>query len=53
MAISSVAPLLLDPRHDIILGQYEGYQGAPGVAPNSRTPTYIFTNLVIDNSRWL
>ncbi|MCB9806618.1 hypothetical protein H6768_01750 [Candidatus Peribacteria bacterium] len=22
-AISSVAPLLLDPRHDILLGQYE------------------------------
>ncbi len=53
MAISSVAPLLLDPRHDIILGQYEGYRETPGVAADSRTPTYIFTNLVIDNNRWL
>jgi glucose-6-phosphate 1-dehydrogenase len=28
-AITSVAPLLLDPRHDIILGQYEGYKQTP------------------------
>lgn len=28
-AISSVAPLLLDPRHDIVLGQYDGYRQTP------------------------
>ena len=28
-AISSIAPLLLDPRHDIIMGQYEGYKSTP------------------------
>jgi glucose-6-phosphate 1-dehydrogenase len=53
MAISNVAPLLLDPRHDIILGQYDGYRQTPGVVPESRTPTYILANLVIDDTRWL
>ncbi len=52
-AISSVAPLLLDPRHDIILGQYEGYLETPGVAPRSRTETYVRTSLTIDNPHWM
>lgn len=52
-AISSVAPLLLDPRHDIVLGQYEGYLGTPGVAPGSRTETYVRTSLTIDNPHWM
>lgn len=28
-SISSVAPLLLDPRHDIVVGQYRGYREVP------------------------
>lgn len=28
-AISSIAPLLLDPRHDIVVGQYRGYREVP------------------------
>lgn len=52
-AISSIAPLLLDPRHDIILGQYAGYREVPGVAPDSRTETYVRTQLTIDNPYWM
>jgi glucose-6-phosphate 1-dehydrogenase len=52
-AISSVAPLLLDPRHDIIIGQYAGYRDIVGVAPDSRTETYIRTRLAIDNPEWM
>lgn len=52
-AISSVAPLLLDPRHDIVIGQYAGYRDIVGVAPDSRTETYIRTRLAIDNPEWM
>lgn len=52
-SISSVAPLLLDPRHDIVIGQYRGYRDAPGVARDSRTETYIKTVLTIDDSHWM
>lgn len=52
-AISSVAPLLLDPRHDIILGQYQWYRQTPWVASDSRTETYVRTHLTIDNPHWM
>lgn len=52
-AISSIAPLLLDPRHDIVVGQYRGYREVPWVAPDSRTETYIKTHLTIDNPHWM
>lgn len=52
-AISSVAPLLLDPRHDIMIGQYEGYKTTPWVAAHSRTETYIRAQLTIDNAYWM
>lgn len=52
-SISSVAPLLLDPRHDIVIGQYRGYRDVPGVLPDSRTETYIKTTLTIDDSHWM
>ncbi len=52
-AISSIAPLLLDPRHDIILGQYEWYRNTPWVSPDSRMETYIKTKLTIDNAEWM
>lgn len=52
-AISSIAPLLLDPRHDIVVGQYRGYREVPWVASDSRTETYIKTHLTIDNPHWM
>jgi glucose-6-phosphate 1-dehydrogenase len=32
--------------------QYRGYRAEPGVAPDSRTPTYAAVQLAIDNWRW-
>jgi len=52
-AISSVAPLLIDPRHDIILGQYIWYRETPGVNPDSRTETYIKVHLTLDHPQWI
>ncbi|UKD51160.1 glucose-6-phosphate dehydrogenase [Amycolatopsis sp. FU40] len=37
---------------DCVRGQYEGYQGVPGVAPGSNTETYVALKLAIDNWRW-
>jgi glucose-6-phosphate 1-dehydrogenase len=37
---------------DIVAGQYQGYQGEPGVDPASRTPTYVAMKLSIDSWRW-
>ena len=39
-------------REDYVLGQYAGYLDEEGVAPNSRTPTYVALKLNIDNWRW-
>jgi glucose-6-phosphate 1-dehydrogenase len=52
MALSAIAPFLIDAAHDIHLGQYRGYLDEPGVKAESRTETYIRTHLVIDDSRW-
>lgn len=35
-----------------VRGQYTGYRGAPGVAPDSETATYAALKLYIDNWRW-
>lgn len=35
-----------------VRGQYEGYQEAPGVAPDSMTETYAALRLQVDNWRW-
>lgn len=35
-----------------VLGQYRGYRGEPGVAPDSRTPTFAALELFVDNWRW-
>lgn len=35
-----------------VRAQYEGYHDAPGVAPDSETPTYAALHLHIDNWRW-
>ncbi|MDT8436150.1 MAG: glucose-6-phosphate dehydrogenase [Gemmatimonadota bacterium] len=39
-------------REDVVLGQYEGFLDAEGVAPDSRTPTYAALRLQVDNWRW-
>ena len=35
-----------------VAAQYEGYLGEPGVAKDSRTPTYAAMRLYVDNWRW-
>jgi glucose-6-phosphate 1-dehydrogenase len=40
-----------DPAH-YVRGQYDGYLGIDGVAPNSTTETYAALRLEIDNWRW-
>jgi glucose-6-phosphate 1-dehydrogenase len=39
-------------REHLCVGQYNGYLGEKGVAPDSRTPTYAAAELHIDNWRW-
>src|SRR5439155_2673752 len=36
----------------VCTGQYQGYRTEPGVAADSRTPTYAAVRLEIDNWRW-
>ncbi len=40
-----------DPRH-VVRGQYDGYQGIPGVRPESKTETYIALRLELSTWRW-
>jgi glucose-6-phosphate 1-dehydrogenase len=47
-ALQSIKPLLIDPNHDVIMGQYEGYRNETGVDANSRTETYIRVHLKLD-----
>ncbi len=35
-----------------VLGQYEGYRDEPGVAADSRTPTFAAVRLYVDTWRW-
>jgi glucose-6-phosphate 1-dehydrogenase len=35
-----------------VRAQYRGYRGIPGVAPDSRTPTYSAMKVHVDNWRW-
>jgi glucose-6-phosphate 1-dehydrogenase len=37
---------------DVVFGQYDGYRREKGVAPDSRTPTYVAMKVHIDNWRW-
>ena len=37
---------------DTVIGQYAGYRGTQGVAPDSHTPTYGAIKLYVDNWRW-
>ncbi|MHB8506454.1 MAG: glucose-6-phosphate dehydrogenase, partial [Acidimicrobiales bacterium] len=37
---------------DVVVGQYAGYRSLPGVAPDSRTETFVAARLWVDNDRW-
>ena len=37
---------------DSVWGQYKGYRKEPGVAKNSRTPTFVAVKLFVNNWRW-
>jgi glucose-6-phosphate 1-dehydrogenase len=37
---------------DYVLGQYREYYDEEGVAPGSKTPTYVALKLYVDNWRW-
>jgi glucose-6-phosphate 1-dehydrogenase len=37
---------------DIVLGQFRGYRDEPGVAPDSRVPTYAALRTYVDSWRW-
>jgi glucose-6-phosphate 1-dehydrogenase len=39
-------------RREVAFGQYDGYRREKGVAPDSRTPTYVAMKVHIDNWRW-
>jgi len=39
-------------REDVVLGQYDGYRDAEGVAPDSQTDTFAAIRVHIDNWRW-
>ncbi len=41
----------IDVRH-VVRGQYEGYRGEPGVAPDSQTETMVAVRAEIENWRW-
>lgn len=45
-------PALQEAAKQVVCGQYAGYRTEPGVAPQSRTPTYAAVRLEIDNWRW-
>jgi glucose-6-phosphate 1-dehydrogenase len=47
--LRSIAPL--DPA-DLVAGQFEGYRAEPGVAPDSRVPTYAALRLRVESWRW-
>lgn len=51
--LRSLRPLLVPAiGSHVIAGQYNGYQSEPGVASDSRTPTYAALKVMIDNWRW-
>ena len=47
--LAAVRPLR---EADLLRGQYRGYRTEDGVAPTSRTETYVSARLEIDNHRW-
>jgi len=63
-AVDATADALRDKKADVfcsmpdadparcVRGQYDGYRGIPGVAPDSTTETYVAVRLAIENWRW-
>jgi glucose-6-phosphate 1-dehydrogenase len=49
MLLRTVRPLHPD---EVVLGQFHGYRDEPGVAPDSRMPTYAALRLYVDSWRW-
>ena len=47
--LSATRPVALS---DTVRAQYQGYRQTPGVALDSRTPTYAALKLFVDNWRW-
>jgi glucose-6-phosphate 1-dehydrogenase len=47
-----IAPTPEEACKGVVIGQYEGYRGEPGVPTFSKTPTYAAVKLEIENSRW-
>jgi glucose-6-phosphate 1-dehydrogenase len=47
--LSAIRPVRID---ETVRAQYEDYQQADGVVPESQTPTYAALKLYIDNWRW-
>lgn len=47
--LGAVRPLSLDA---VVLGQYQGYREESGIAPDSRTPTFVAAQLCVENWRW-
>ncbi|MEO2089488.1 MAG: glucose-6-phosphate dehydrogenase, partial [Gemmataceae bacterium] len=45
-AVRTLAP------SDVVRGQFRGYRGEPGVAPDSRVETFAALRFHIDNERW-
>jgi len=51
--LRSLRPILPhEVAHNVVGGQYSGYLDEPGVAPDSRTATYVALRAYIDNWRW-
>jgi glucose-6-phosphate 1-dehydrogenase len=51
--LRSLHPIVgADIKKNVVRGQYEGYRKEDGVAPDSRTPTYVAMKVLIDNWRW-
>ncbi|GIG28569.1 hypothetical protein [Cellulomonas marina] len=42
----------LDPAHDVVLGQFEGYRDLDDVADDSSTDTFVAARLWVDSDRW-
>ena len=47
--LASIRPLTPE---QVVLGQFRGYRAEPGVAPDSRVPTFAAVSLNIDTWRW-
>lgn len=39
-------------EEDVVRGQFKGYRDEPGVAPDSKVPTYAVLQLFVDSWRW-